>query len=129
LDETAIPALNASWRERETQLIDYCIRNLPSSGIFVDDDLASWAMTTPYGGINALHTEPNHRQKGYGVLAVKALAKYQAETLDFLPCSRVVVDNVASEKVMLKAGCHYSHNLYWFFYTEKYENETSNRIE
>jgi len=94
------------------ELIRLCIASIASAGVYLDDDLVSWAITTANGTINMLYTKETHRGQGLAELTMQSLAQING-TYGLHSITHVLTDNIASQKLMAKLGLLYTHKLYW----------------
>eukprot|EP01137_Pigoraptor_chileana_P035387 Opistho-2@29302 len=76
------------------------------AGVFVGDEPVAWAVFQPYGAIGMVHTMDDHRRKGYGSAAVRALIdniRDGATPIDAAFCY-IVRGNDASVSMMTSLG-------------------------
>ncbi|XP_021952973.1 uncharacterized protein LOC110849827 [Folsomia candida] len=101
------------------------IHNLGSTGVYTvtpngDPDLASYAVHSPVGLLQILHTEDAFRRRGLGIVVMKALSRKVAE-LGLIPRAECMVYNDASRQVQLKAGMVFVDKINWILCRQEYD--------
>ncbi|OXA39382.1 uncharacterized protein LOC110861276 [Folsomia candida] len=107
------------------------ICNLGSVGVYAnpdgDPDFASYAVHSPVGLLQILHTEDAFRRRGLGIIVMKALARKVAD-LGLLPRAECMVDNDASRQVQLKAGMVFVDKINWILCRQEYDVKKWNKM-
>jgi hypothetical protein len=117
LEESHAAILASKWEYAEPHAIEaitHCIKNLRSMGTFVEGKLVSWAILSTMGKMNVLYTEEKHRRKGYGKMAVLALAKAVA-TMGLTPIMEGETSKGKSVGMMKKLDFQKISETKWYF--------------
>ncbi|OXA41417.1 uncharacterized protein LOC110860165 [Folsomia candida] len=101
-------------------------RNLGSVGVYANPNLASYAVHSPVGLLQVLHTEDAFRRRGLGIIVMKALARKVAD-LGLIPRAECIVDN-ASRQVQLKAGMVFVDRTNWILCRQEYDVKKWNKM-
>lgn len=98
--------VNNEWPHKAEGTEDYIratIERNDSVGLFVNEELVSWAFLSFLGALASLQTVPKHKRKGYGKVIAQAMSVKMAEKgLD--PYGTVLVHNEASKKLFNSLG-------------------------
>lgn len=95
--------------------IEESIKSLDSVGVYVDSKLASSAVLSPLGLINILHTDENHRRKGFGEITMQALAKSVALS-GLVPGAEIESWNDKSRGLLEKVGFKWVFDVEWMYF-------------
>lgn len=91
-----------------------CIIQLPSAGVYVENELVSALLSKRHGTIGMTYTSPDHRRKGYASLAMNLIMKQWGEA-GLHPCFTVITDNEASNNFHKKHGLAVSHKVAFLY--------------
>lgn len=110
------------WPEKHEgylEMIQASIELCSSGGVYLSketgDTKQSWepvsfAVQMPFGSIHAFHTEPDHRRKGYGKIAMKVLVQNIAKA-GRIPLVQIYMENDNSRSLNEGIGFKYSHDI------------------
>lgn len=84
-----------------------------SAGIYVNDNLVSWAITQDDGAIGFLHALDDYRNKGYGFSVMLSMIEKLREGGQ-LPFAYAEKDNEKSLNLLLKLGFRKNKSVRWF---------------
>jgi len=84
--------------------------NIPSAGLYLEGKIVSGAVQGSNGVMAMLHTQLEHRNKGYGVKVMRHLIKELLKA-GLSPCSVAEIKNLASQKLHKKIGMVKSHDV------------------
>lgn len=96
------------------KFISHCIKFNPSVGVYNEkNELLAWCLYHDFGCLFALQTDPNHLRKGYGELAVRAIAKKIANELNFDCVGCIILKNFKSMNLFTKLGFKEIDKNFW----------------
>ncbi|KAJ8679175.1 hypothetical protein QAD02_014962 [Eretmocerus hayati] len=129
LDVSHIPLVNSLWPhqnrknpELSQKYLETFVKLNTSAGLFrkEDDALVSWILHDDIGSLGTLQTVEAHKQKGYGKIVAKALAKNLAEREGLDSTLFIVQSNVASQKLFNSLGYRPLKKVCWITLDMKY---------
>jgi len=94
------------------------LRNIPSAGLYLEGNIVSGAVQASNGVMSMLHTQSEHRNKGYGVKVMRHLIKELLKA-GLSPCSVAEIKNLASQKLHEKIGMVKSHDVDYIWCNNK----------
>ena len=84
-----------------------------SSGLHINNELVSWAMTQDDGAIGFLHTLDNFRRKGYGECVTLSIIE-KLRNASEIPFAYAEISNKRSINLMTKFGFVFIKKIHWF---------------
>lgn len=106
--DSGTPFIADNWKYgikgKTTTFVRKSIESFVSGGLYLENgELVAGAITPPLGLISMLHTDPNHRRKGYASKVMRFILRELArEGLE--PCLTSEIDNKAAVKFHTSLG-------------------------
>jgi len=100
-------AVDNTWKYRSAtslQRVEKMVQRGPTSGVFVQGELVSWALTYDDGAIGMLYTVEKQRGHGYAALAAAALAQQHSQMRVAAPFCFIAHYNDESKRLFDRLG-------------------------